>query len=106
MNLVDVIEGRGPSPAQVNVLARGLPDTSLTVALASGGREHYGWGGDRHLAADIFDALNQNTRATGNWGKKPPKIPAYPRPTRKTKPENRPKPKSVAELYAGFQAKG
>ena len=54
----------------------GLPDTSLTAALASGGREHYGWGVDRHLAADTYDALNLNTRATGNWRKKPPDLPA------------------------------
>jgi hypothetical protein len=101
-----VIEGRGPSPAQVNVLARGLPDTSLTVALASGGREFYGWGADRHMWADLYDALNQNTRACGNWGdKKAPKIPLYPRPTKKTKPTERPKPKTVADLYAGFQGK-
>lgn len=57
------------------------------------------------MLADLYDALNQQTRATGNWGKKAPKIPPYPRPTKKTKPKDRPKPKSVADLYAGFQGK-
>ncbi|WP_405057047.1 hypothetical protein OG474_30465 [Kribbella sp. NBC_01505] len=86
----------------MNILARGLPDTSLTVALASGGREFYGWGADRHMQADLYDALNQNTRATGHWQKKAPDIAPYPRPTPKTAPAERPKTKTVAELYRGF----
>lgn len=32
------------------------------------------------LLADVFDAINQNTRATGQWKKKPPAIEPYPRP--------------------------
>lgn len=33
------------------------------------------------ILADIYDAINQNTRGTGNWRKgKVPKIPPYPRP--------------------------
>jgi hypothetical protein len=37
------------------------------------------------LLANLYDALNVNTRATGHWGKKkPPKLPDYPRP--KSKP--------------------
>ncbi|TCC19963.1 hypothetical protein [Kribbella sindirgiensis] len=99
-----MIAGRGPSPAIVNTLARALPDTCLTVALASGGREFRGWGVDRHLDADLYDALNQNTRATGQWAKKAPDIPPYPRPT-SSKPEERPKTKSVAELYRGFSGR-
>ncbi len=79
--------------------AQRLPDTSLTVALASGGREHFGWGVDRHMLADIFDALNQNTRATGNWGKgKAPKFPSWPRPTTKSKPKDK-KPTSVRDIF-------
>lgn len=85
-------------------LALRLPDTSLTVALASGGREHFGWGVDRHMQADLYDALNQNTRASGNWGKKgPPKIPSWPRPKPDQKKPEEKKPVSVAELYARFQ---
>jgi hypothetical protein len=82
-----------------------LPDTSLTVALASGGREHFGWGVDRHMKADIFDALNTNTRATGQWQKgKVPTFPVWPRPT--SRPKNGSKAEknktSVADLYAKF----
>ncbi|QYW07865.1 tail assembly chaperone [Streptomyces phage RedBear] len=102
IDLADVIEGRGPSPSLVILLVQRLPDTSLTAALASGGREQFGWGVDRHMAADIFDALNQNTRATGNWGKKgAPKLPEYPRPkVKKSKDKDRPKKKvSVADLF-------
>lgn len=79
-----VVEGRGPSPELVLTAVRALPDTSLTVALAAGGREHHGWGADRHMIANVFDAINLNTRASGNWGKgKPPRLPEYPRPKAK-----------------------
>ena len=83
------------------LLVQRLPDTSLTAALASGGREHFGWGMDRHMSADLFDALNQNTRATGNWGKKgAPKLPEYPRPKVRKSKKDRPKKKvSVADLW-------
>jgi hypothetical protein len=104
-----VIAGRGPSPALVLLLVRRLPDTSLTVALASGGREFFGWGQDRHLAADLFDAINQNTRATGQWGKgKAPKLPAYPRPNPKNaqaKKKAGKRPVSVAEIYKRFSGR-
>jgi len=87
----------------VLLLAQRLPDTSLTVALASGGRQFFGWGVDRHLAADTFDALNQNTRATGNWAKgKAPKFPAWPRPATKKAPADKKRPASVAEIYQQF----
>lgn len=80
-----------------------LPDTSLTTALASGGREHFGWGVDRHMAADIFDALNTNTRATGQWEKgKVPKFPRWPRPSDKPKHTGPAKPASVRDLYKKF----
>ena len=102
-----MIAGRGPSPALVNLLVQRLPDTSLTVALASGGRDHFGWGIDRHMTADIYDALNQNTRATGQWGKgKAPKFPPWPRPKApKKKESSKGKPArriSVADIYKKF----
>jgi hypothetical protein len=103
---VDVIEGRGPSPALVLAYAQRLPDDSLTVALASGGRDRFGWGQDRLLLADVYDAINVNTRATGNWGKgKAPKFDAYPRPKSKSKVAGaKPKkPVTVADLYKQFQ---
>ncbi len=83
---------------------RRLPDTCLTVALATGGREHFGWGADRHLLADLYDAVNANTRATGQWAKgKAPKIPAWPRPTTRTDTAGKPERVSVADLYQRFQ---
>lgn len=95
-----MIRGDGPSPALVVQLVKRLPDTSMTSALASGGIEHFGWGVDRHMQADIFDAINQNTRATGNWAKSPPNLPEWPRPKGVT-PES--KPRTVADLYKTFQ---
>lgn len=63
------------------IYLEGLPDTSLTVALMRGGRQFFGWGQERYMIADVYDALNLNTKATGNWGKgKSPKIPPYTRP--------------------------
>lgn len=76
---METVEGRGVCPVLALVYLRGLPDTSLTTALMRGGQEHYGWGQDRHIQADLYDAISLNTRATGNW-KKPPDIPAWPRP--------------------------
>lgn len=86
-------------------LIQRLPDTSLTVALASGGREHFGWGVDRHMNADLFDALNQNTRATGNWGKgKAPKFDPRPRPGRKKK--NGKKKVTLTDIFKRFAPGG
>lgn len=81
-----------------------LPDTSLTVALASGGREHFGWGVDRHMQADIFDALNTNTKATGQWQKgKVPNFPVWPRPSTKPKTDAAGKKRvTVADIYNKF----
>jgi hypothetical protein len=79
-----VVRGEGPAPAAVLVLLRALPDTALTPALAAGNPQMYGWGVDRHLAADLYDAVNANTRATGQWKRKPPQIPRWPRPKPKT----------------------
>jgi hypothetical protein len=75
----------------------------MTVALANGGRKYFGWGVDRYLAADTYDAMNVNTRATGNWKKgKVPEFPQWPRPnTKKDKAEK--KPVTVADLYKQFQ---
>ncbi|MGC4928080.1 hypothetical protein [Streptomyces sp. DT117] len=89
------------------MLVQRLPDTSLTVALASGGREFFGWGQDRHMVADLFDAVNQNTRSTGQWGKgKAPKIPEFPRPKKaKAKKKASKRSVSVAEIYRRFSGR-
>lgn len=106
VDLVDVIEGRGPAPSLVLALIGRLPDTSLTIALAAGGREHFGWGIDRHMAADAYDATRDNTLATGNWAKgKQPKFPLWPRPkTKPSKTTSDAKPRtSVKDIYKKFQ---
>lgn len=56
------------------------------------------------MAADQYDALNTNTRASGNWDKKgPPKIPPRPRPKHKPTTGTTPKPKvSVKSLHASM----
>jgi hypothetical protein len=78
-----------------------LPDDCLTVALANGGREHMGWGTTRHLIADIYDALNVNTKATIGKPKKGkvPELPAWPRPKRDQAEK---KPVTVADIYRQF----
>lgn len=101
---MDTINGRGAAPSLVLGLCERLPDTSLTVALASGGREHFGWGLDRHMQADLYDALTLNTQAAGNWGGKPPKIPSYPRPNPDAQTPAEKKPMTVAELFKQFAA--
>ena len=81
VDLLDVIEGRGPAPSFVLALVERLPDDSLTLALMRGGREHLGWTPERHLLAAIHDAVNLNTKVTGNWKKgKVPDFPLWPRP--------------------------
>lgn len=86
VDLTEVIAGRGPSPSLVLRLVQRLPDTSMTSALSQGGREYFGWGVDRHIQTDIYDALNVNTKATGQWKKgKAPDFPEWPRPKAKKK---------------------
>lgn len=65
--------------------------------------QHLGRSAEWYVLADLYDATNQNTRATGNWKKgKTPKFEPYPRPG--TKPGKKakrdaPKPTSLADLY-------
>jgi hypothetical protein len=102
---VDTIEGRGAAPSLVISLIERLPDTSMTVALASGGKEHFGWGLDRHMAADLYDALSTNTQASGNWGKGgPPKMPSYPRPNPEAMTPEEKAPMSVKTIFNKFAA--
>lgn len=68
-----------------------------------------GWGQNRHMLADVIDAINANTRATGNWNKRPPKIPNYPRPKSRPKPvagqrRGRGKKVSVKDLYGQMKS--
>jgi len=80
----------------------------MTRAIASGGPEHLGWGVDRHLAADTYDAINLNTRATGQWKNKAPTFPTWPRPKPAT-PKGEKRRTTVADIYRRFterQARG
>lgn len=78
----------------------------MTTALASGGRDFFGWGLDRYMAADLYDALNMNTVATGQWKKKPPKIDPYPRPKPPKVERDPSKPVSVLDLFGQFAGMG
>jgi hypothetical protein len=99
VRFADVLAGRGPSPYEAMLLVQRLPDDSLTAALMQGGREFFGWGRYRHMLADVFDALNLNTRATGNWKNgKAPGIPPYPRPHTPKKPQH-----TVKDIYRIMQ---
>lgn len=80
VDLAEVVAGGGPSPALVLALVEGLPEDSATVAAMRGGRDWRGWTRTELLLADIYDAINANTRASGRWRRKPPTIPPYPRP--------------------------
>jgi hypothetical protein len=99
IDLGDVILRDRMAPRFVIALIRGLPDTSLFATRLKGGEDHRGWGVAEHILASIYDAVNQNTRATGNWGKKkPPKIDPFPKPKSKPKEKSR-GPSTVADLY-------
>lgn len=98
-----VVAGEGPPPRLVLALVQALPDDSLTHALMQGGWENFGWGHSRHLMASIYDALNQNTIATGSWKKgKTPKLPLWPRPGSKKKAAKRKGPISLSALHAAL----
>lgn len=84
-------------PALVLLHIERLPDDSLTRALMGGGWDHFGWGQDRHIFADIYDALNFNTEATGRW-EKTPDLGRWPRPTKKAK-DGKPKRRTVKEIF-------
>lgn len=72
-----------------------------------GGREYREWDQSLEALALIYDAMNFNTKATGNWKKKPPKIDPFPRPwfDKKNHEEQTIKPKSIDELWSIFMAR-
>ena len=105
IDLRDVIAGHGPPPSLVIALCEGIPtDDSMIFAQHQGGMEHFGWGTNRHAQADIFDALMLNTRASGNWSKKPPKLPEASRPGKGQKAPR--KKRSLSEIVGEFTATG
>lgn len=88
-------------------MVKRLPDESLTAALMQGGRQFFGWGTNRYMLADVYDAINVNTTATGNWKKgKQPDIPAWPRPSNEKKEEKGKKKRtSVKDVFNRFQTR-
>ena len=99
-----MIEGEGPAPSLVLALVQRLPDDSMTSALSNGGKHTFQWGVNRHMLADLYDAVNLNTKATGQWKKgKAPDFPAWPRPKSKPSADAPKKARtSVSDLYAKF----
>lgn len=79
----------------------------MTAALMHGGRQFFGWGTDRYMIADLYDAINVNTTATGNWKKgKHPDIPVWPRPSAEGSENKKDKKKvSVRDVFNRFQAR-
>ena len=74
---------RDQDPVYLLSLIKRLPAESMTYSLMRDEekwRDFLGKGPEWYLLADVFDAINQNTRATGQWKKKAPKFEPYPRP--------------------------
>lgn len=69
--------------------------------MVRGGRQFFGMTQTDFILADIYDAINLNTRATGNFKGKPPKFPLYPRPKKGADPEKKgaKRPTSVKSLH-------
>lgn len=81
----------------------------MTQAEEQGSLDHLGWDTDRYALAAIYDAINLNTRATGNWGKgKAPKFKPFYRPSSKKSKKKAVSKKDVADgnalkkLFARF----
>lgn len=103
LDLMDTINGRGPSPAIVISYVRALPDSSLTKALLRDEPDSEGWDHNRYLLAGIFDVIRENTLLTGHF-KKDPGLTFWPRPGDE-KEEAKKKPTTVAELWAQMSTK-
>lgn len=97
MDVTSTLLGQGPAPVFILHLIEWLPDTARTAALVQGNRELWGWGRDRHMMADVFDAINANTRMTA-MSKKPIKAVTWPRP----KPPSRSNRGGASSIRARF----
>lgn len=96
INLVDVVTGAGGwTPSLVLGLLAELPEEAATVAAVRGGGEWRGWTRNTALLADLFDAQNVNTQASGQWKRRPPKFDPYPRPK---KQQTRRRGQSIADV--------
>lgn len=80
----------------------------MTKALMRGGRQFFGWGQAEYAMANVYDAINLNTQATGHWRNKPPKFEPYPAP-KNTKPAATAQAKSsvsVEDVFLAFHKRG
>jgi hypothetical protein len=99
INLTDLVTGVGGwTPRLVLGLLAELPEDAATVASIRGGDEWRGWTRGTGVLADLYDALNVNTRATGQWKRKPPKIDPYPRPEQKKAGKKKRRGQSIADV--------
>lgn len=93
---MDVIEGRGPAPSLVLICIAGLPDNSKYHAMLAGGRDnwhdHFGWGQDRYLLADLHDAVRWDSIYTTAWGKNGPTFEPHPSRPTETVTDDSPEP--------------
>ncbi len=79
-------------------LVEHLPEDSAFVASRRGGHRWRGWTQTERILADLYDAINLNTVATGQWAKgKAPTIPPYPRPT-----NEKPRVLKIADIRAQY----
>lgn len=66
-------------------LVERLPEGCATYGMLrdpEGWREHVGASLEYQVLAGVYDALNVNTAASGNWRRKPPKFDPWPTPQR------------------------
>jgi len=71
-----------------------------------GGREFFGWTLDRYINVGIFNSVNVNTVASGNWKEgKAPTPPEWPTPKPKSKKKASEQPKSLLDLRSQLMNK-
>lgn len=72
-------------------------------------QEHLGWGQDRYLLADIYDAQRDHSEWSIQWKKQPnfPPHPARPKakstPVEQTAPGEKKQPGRIASLWKSLQ---
>ena len=109
VDLRDVVNG-DIAPLFVISLIERLPEGSKTQALMQDSkywRSFMDINPDYYVLAGIFNAVNDNTRARGNF-KKPPKFEPWPVPqliVDKAKKKESDRPKTVKDLYARIMRK-
>lgn len=107
IDLRDVVAGEH-DPALVISLIEALPPGSATHAVAvdeENWRFYLDATNSYYALASIYDAVNNNTAATGNWKKKPPKFDPWPTPELMAKKKVKDKkPTSVRELFGALGA--